>query len=68
MAEKNFVPMRCSFCGKSQHEVRSLLASAKANICEECIISCVLILDEEPWFKGEMEGERQHQTLRRILD
>ena len=31
----------CSFCGKSQLEVRTLVAGAKAHICPECITACM---------------------------
>ena len=30
-------PLRCSFCGKHQDEVRKLLAGEKAFICDECV-------------------------------
>lgn len=30
-------PLRCSFCGKSQHDVTLLIADALANICGECV-------------------------------
>jgi ATP-dependent protease Clp ATPase subunit len=31
----------CSFCGKSQHEVRKLIAGPTAFICDECVALCV---------------------------
>jgi hypothetical protein len=34
----------CSFCGKSQHEVRKLIAGPSTFICDECIEGCVEIL------------------------
>ena len=37
----------CSFCGKSQHEVKKLIAGASAFICNECISLCNDILREE---------------------
>jgi len=30
----------CSFCGKSQHEVRKLIAGPSVFICDECTTSC----------------------------
>jgi hypothetical protein len=36
----------CSFCGKSQHEVRKLIAGPTVFICNECVESCVDILKE----------------------
>ena len=40
-------PLRCSFCGKSQDEVRKLVAGPKVYICDECIELCNDILAEE---------------------
>lgn len=35
---------RCSFCTKSQHEVRKIIAGPTVNICDECVLLCVEIL------------------------
>ncbi|MGH8758434.1 MAG: ClpX C4-type zinc finger protein, partial [Burkholderiales bacterium] len=37
----------CSFCGKSQHEVRKLIAGPSVFICDECIELCNDIIREE---------------------
>ena len=37
----------CSFCGKSQHEVRKLIAGPTVFICDECVELCNEILGEE---------------------
>ena len=37
----------CSFCGKSQHEVKKLIAGPQVFICDECIALCVDIIKEE---------------------
>ena len=37
----------CSFCGKSQHEVRKLIAGPQVFICDECIELCMDIIREE---------------------
>jgi len=37
----------CSFCGKSQHEVRKLIAGPTVFICDECIELCMDIIREE---------------------
>lgn len=37
----------CSFCGKTQHEVRKLVAGPTAYICDECIELCRSIVEEE---------------------
>ena len=36
----------CSFCGKSQHEVRKLISGLSAFICDECVELCVSIIRE----------------------
>lgn len=40
-------PFHCSFCAKSQHEVRKLIVGPAAFICDECVELCVAIVDEE---------------------
>src|SRR5450759_565645 len=37
----------CSFCGKSQHEVRKLIAGPTVFICDECVDLCMDIIGEE---------------------
>jgi hypothetical protein len=37
----------CSFCGKSQHEVRKLIAGPTVYICDECVELCKDIIHEE---------------------
>ena len=43
--EKN--DLYCSFCGKSQHEVRKLIAGPTVFICDECVELCMDIIKEE---------------------
>jgi len=40
-------PLYCSFCGKSQHEVRKLIAGPTVFICDECVELCMEIIREE---------------------
>ncbi len=48
MAEKNSKNiLYCSFCGKSQHEVRKLIAGPTVFICDECVELCMDIIKEE---------------------
>ncbi|HEU5325053.1 MAG TPA: ATP-dependent Clp protease ATP-binding subunit ClpX [Candidatus Limnocylindria bacterium] len=47
MTTKSKVPYRCSFCGKSQEQVRKLIAGQGVYICDECINLCQEIIDEE---------------------
>ena len=37
---------RCTFCGKTEHQVRKLVAGPNASICDECIALCVDIISE----------------------
>ena len=48
MSEKNNKNiLYCSFCGKSQHEVRKLIAGPTVFICDECVELCMDIIREE---------------------
>ena len=52
--------LHCSFCGKSQHEVRKLIAGPAVYICDECIELCNDIIAEE--YERE-EGERRREAI-----
>jgi len=55
MPNKNDDKIRCSFCGKTQDQVRKLLSGPNGVfICDECIDLCSEILDEE--FSGSTDG------------
>src|SRR5262245_25582835 len=48
-AQKGPVPPKtlyCSFCGKSQHEVRKLIAGPDVFICDECVELCTDFVDD----------------------
>lgn len=49
----------CSFCGKSQHEVRKLIAGPSVFICDECVDLCNDIIREELQ-DTELEAEHEH--------
>ena len=54
MAGRSDDEIRCSFCGKSQGQVRKLIAGPKgAYICDECVDICAEIIEEE--FENEEE-------------
>ena len=40
-------PLKCSFCGKGQKQVKKLIAGPGVYICDECIELCNEIIDEE---------------------
>jgi len=50
----------CSFCGKSQHEVRKLIAGPTVFICDECVELCNDIIREET--KGALTGRKDGGT------
>lgn len=39
--------LHCSFCGKSQHEVRKLIAGPSVYVCDECVTLCTEIINDE---------------------
>ena len=47
MSPKYDSHLKCSFCGKSQEQVRKLIAGPGVYICDECVDLCNEILDEE---------------------
>jgi len=47
MSKHNDKQLRCSFCGKSQDQVRRLIAGPNVFICDECIELCQEIINEE---------------------
>jgi ATP-dependent Clp protease ATP-binding subunit ClpX len=60
----------CSFCGKSQHEVRKLIAGPTVFICDECVELCMDIIREESKTsmvkaKGEVPTPKE---IRKVLD
>ena len=45
--EPDKTELYCSFCGKSQHEVKKLIAGPTVFICDECVELCMDIIREE---------------------
>jgi ATP-dependent Clp protease ATP-binding subunit ClpX len=58
----------CSFCGKSQHEVRKLIAGPSVFICDECVDLCNDIIREEVQGESLRNGETSLPTPREICD
>ena len=60
----------CSFCGKSQHEVRKLIAGPNVFICNECVELCMDIIHEED--KTQLvrshDGIPTPQEIKKVLD
>ena len=71
MSEKNNKNiLYCSFCGKSQHEVRKLIAGPTVFICDECVELCMDIIKEEnkDSFVKNQEGVPTPQEICKVLD
>ena len=61
----------CSFCGKSQHEVKKLIAGPSVFICDECVDLCIDIIREDVGKDPEKEtGEKlpTPQEISAVLD
>jgi len=71
MSEKNNKNiLYCSFCGKSQHEVRKLIAGPTVFICDECVELCMDIIKEEnkDSISNSQEGVPTPQEICKVLD
>src|SRR5213076_2814670 len=60
----------CSFCGKSQHEVRKLIAGPTVFICDECVELCMDIIREENTssLAKSRDGIPTPKEIRKVLD
>ena len=60
----------CSFCGKSQHELRKLIAGPTVFICDECVELCLDIIGEENKSLMRKSGDNvpTPKEIRKILD
>ena len=58
----------CSFCGKSEHEVRKLIAGPSVYICDECVDLCNDIIREEVHAKPQVKGLPKPHEIRAVLD
>ena len=58
----------CSFCGKSEHEVRKLIAGPSVYICDECVDLCNDIIREEVQARPQHAGLPKPQEIRSVLD
>ncbi len=62
--------LRCSFCGKSQEEVRKLIAGPQVYICDECVELCNEIMMEEWNEERKREAKKllKPSEIKKILD
>jgi len=60
----------CSFCGKSQHEVRKLIAGPTVFICDECVELCMDIIreDHKSGISKSRDGVPTPHDIRHVLD
>ena len=60
----------CSFCGKSQHEVRKLIAGPTVFICDECVELCMDIIkeDHKSSVSKSRDGVPTPREIRKVLD
>ena len=74
MSDEPKKPLRCSFCGKRENEVRRMLQGPGARICDQCVQLCMSLLEEE---LGDNAGEPpvelpEHlptpKEIRKVLD
>ncbi|MDA8100200.1 MAG: ATP-dependent Clp protease ATP-binding subunit ClpX, partial [Nitrospiraceae bacterium] len=72
MTEKkdHTTPLKCSFCGKGQDEVKKLIAGPSVFICNECVDLCNEIIAEEWEEAKEAKLPRlpKPSEIKRILD
>src|SRR5215475_8588099 len=60
----------CSFCGKSQHEVRKLIAGPSVFVCDECVELCNDIIREELEDRAERARDKlpKPHEIKKVLD
>src|SRR6056297_1128937 len=70
MASQEKNTLYCSFCGKSQHEVRKLIAGPTVFICDECVELCMDIIREEnkTTLVKNRDGIPTPREIHRVLD
>ena len=70
MSTNNKNILYCSFCGKSQHEVRKLIAGPTVFICDECVELCMDIIKEESkeTFVKHQDGLPSPKEICKVLD
>jgi len=66
MADRDEKLLYCSFCGKSQHEVRKLIAGPSVFICDECVDLCIDIIREDLGKDPEKESGDKLPTPQEI--
>ena len=71
MSEDRKKELRCSFCGKSEHEVRRMIQGPGVRICDECVRLCMDVLEDGYEPHDELEAPDSIPTpheIRAVLD
>lgn len=68
--ENGKTTLYCSFCGKSQHEVKKLIAGPTVFICNECVELCMDIIKEETKPSASSDGKSipKPEEIKQVLD
>jgi len=69
MSQRDGDMLRCSFCGKSQHEVRKLIAGPTVYICNECVEVCLDIIAEDRVHEAKTRDQvlpKPHEVKRHL--
>ena len=65
--KRDQLTLSCSFCGKSQHQVRKLIAGPTASICDECVPRCETIIEQEDELARLLVDEMSGPNLDELL-
>jgi ATP-dependent Clp protease ATP-binding subunit ClpX len=69
MAKKDDEALRCSFCNKSQREVKKLIAGPTVFICDECVDICLDIIAEDRLHEQQQETDLpKPREIKELLD
>ena len=68
MSEDRKKELRCSFCGKSEHEVHRMIQGSGVRICDECVHLCMEVLEDGYETHEGLEAPEAIPTPREIHD
>ena len=68
MSDDRKKELRCSFCGKSEHEVHRMIQGSGVRICDECVHLCMEVLEDGYETHEELEAPEDIPTPREIHD
>ena len=66
--DRNKDTLHCSFCGKSQHDVKKLIAGPSVFVCDECVDLCIEIIREESHTENPRVASQGIPTPREITN